>query len=556
VRPEELYASPAGSAAALRPGEVGFLPEHRTRAVVIGEVLLAALHHARPFRSLAEHVGAIQPHLPLWPAEDPRWRELLDALIAQGLLRSLDRWLADAAAAREAPGLPRALLLLGGRSESLPAWREAVGDTEPQLPLVLLRESAEAGEATPAGIRCLALEALLEQLPSASPLLARLPDASSRLCAAALLLAAGEVVLIADGELSPPLRSFPLTATGVTLGFSRAPEEVVELSPDRAQDAGAAPSPGTIGALLAPLGRVLADWLCELDPLDLAASAHGFAPSLVSPLYFHHRVATVTVGRRGRLAPGFWQFTRPPTGGLLSDRAAYADWLRGPHGASGVHRPKVSIPRLGRLTALDLRRLFPAPPLGMGAGPLALWSETVQVLNPDCLGLSWPLTLGGEARGDPGWLHAAPVGSEEQLLGDWIRRASDLVRAQTPEERIETLCRWLEDYALASEAHLARDLAEYRMMALAEPLRAMGALLQAPAPSGVAEEWREGLAIAFRRLAKGIEGGDEAPIPRSWREPEAVRALARGYARTLAMFRDAYAEALARRPLERLLARG
>lgn len=552
MRPEELYASPAGSAAALRPGEVGFLPEHRTRAVVIGEVLLAALHHARPFRSLAEHVGAIQPQLPLWPAQDPRWRELLDALIAQGLLRSLDRWLADAAAAREAPGLPRALLLLGGRSASLPAWREVVAEAGAELPLVVLTE--ELPEGLPAGMRCFTLGAMVERVPAAAQLLARLPNASSRLCAAALLLAAGEVVLIADGELSPPLRSFPLAATGVTLGFSRAPEEVVELPPDQAEDAGASPPSGAIRTLLAPLGRVLADWLSELDPLDLATSAHGFAPSLVGPLYFHRRVATVTLGRRGRLAPGFWQFTRPPTSGLLSDRAAYADWLRGPNGASGVHRPKVSVPRLGRLTALDLRRLFPAPPLGMGAGPLALWSETVHVLNPDCFGLSWPLTLGGEARGDPSWLHAAPVGSEEQLLGDWIRRAGDLVRAQTPEGRTETLCRWLEDYALASETHLARDLAEYRMMALAEPLRAMGTLLQAPAPSGVAEEWREGLAIAFRRLAKGIEGGDEAPIPRSWRDPEAVRALARGYARTLATFRDAYSEALGRRPLERLLA--
>lgn len=82
----------------------------------------------------------------------------------------------------------------------------------------------------------------------------------------------------------------------------------------------------------------------------------------------------------------------------------------------------------------------------------------------------------------------------------------------------------------------------------------MSELLQGPLPPGTAPEWREGLAIAFRRIAAGVTGGEDAPVPDAWRSPEAVRALVRAYSRALGDFCEAYLEALDRRPLERVLA--
>lgn len=555
MRPEELYASLGGTAAILRIGEIAFLPERQTRSVVLSEVLVAILHHTRAFRSLSEHLAEVPQRIGLLPPQDPRWREMLDALIAQGLLRSLDRWVVDAIRpGSEEPARPRALVLYGSAAR-VRAWQEAIGAAFPQTPAIFVSEEV-AGEEVPAGLQRLRPSEIAAMVPSAAAVLEPLGDSWLRALNAALLLAAGEVVLFADTQLRPPLHAFPIVATGVNLAPLRMPEEWVALPAAEAGKAGELAPAGAVSAMLAPLGRSIGEWLSTLDPIDLAASAHRFAPSLVMPGYFFHRLATVTIGRRGRVPAGLWQFEHVPAPGVIPDATAYADWLHGPSGALGVQKPRVDLPRLGRLSVLDLRQLFPAPMLGKGAGAVTLWTETVHLLNPGMLGLSWPLTAVGDDASEGGWLLSEPVGSGEQLLADWVRRAGDSVRAAHPAERCASVRRWLEDYALSSDEHLKRELVEYRLVALSEHLRTMSELLHGPLPPGTAPEWREGLAIAFRRIAAGVTGGEDAPVPDAWRRPEAVRALVRAYARALGDFCEAYLEALERRPLERVLAEG
>lgn len=540
-----LYAAVDGLAEALGEDECAFLPVGSAVAQVMTLQVLEALDHCRPFRTLDEHVDAIQQAIPALRGQQRAVATVLAHLLDRGLLRSDADLLGDLRlAARPRRAVNRQVII---RTCDRPAQLQALLDSATDSALAaagshwwVLDDSRDPDRAATqrraaeafARARGLQLrhcdgaqrQQLAERLAAAIPehraaiidLLGG-PGADPAFTGGrgfnlGLLLAAGEHCVLLDDDQTLELRERPGAAPGIDIGppgalpasfFADA--ESLRAATRRVDDARLLTALDWTGA---GLGALIDLPELTLSRQQLRGRTLAELPLLKPAL----RVVALTQGAWGsaRTASNTWMFTLDAASRRSfwgPDEAAYRHNLQGRMLLHGCDRARLLATGNFTPLAIDLTDFAPfAAPTGRGED--AVFAALTRFCVPDGAVLELPFALG---HGQEAGRLRQGVGGELELpsvnhfIRDFLGQRSEDYRAADPLQRLQLAAALLRDLAESAPQRLAEALSEYALVFRAVRIRRLQQAF-AEAASEAPPWWRADLNALVERHGKALTG--------------------------------------------------
>lgn len=521
-----------------------------------------ALARCAGFQSLDRHAAAIAGALPGLAGKSAAVRQVLDHLVARGLLLSATDWLAGLqhTAVEPAPlravfvHLPATAAHAAARLDALAAAEsvhraghryvvidDGAAAAASRESLARLRASGATVHHLDAARRRALSDALARAVPAAAASLPLLlgagPDGARNL---AMLLSAGARCLLLDGACGLPLHVAPDAQAGLELAGSAAMP--AHFHP-RVEDALAAGTPlagDPIAALAAPCGASIGTLVAPGGPFALGArDLVGLEPAALPPWSAATRVAALAVGRRGpaRERGREWLFELEPGSRerFWSDRDLYLRTLERPCVWRGAARARLLARGLEPPLALDATDLLP-PALPAGEGGDALFGLFLQALRPRdaVLVLPWSLAVHEGAPPRPAgaaWAPETPgLGS---LLTDLLAPRAAGLQAAAAASRLRGLAAALADLADAPPAQQVELVHEYLGFCRADLVaRLQAAFAAAPAAP---LHWQADVRALIEANGRALVAGH---VPRldGWPEALDAGACAARFARDVGAF--------------------
>lgn len=568
-----LYASVDGRVSPLSNGEVVFFDLHTEQLHVMTEQVLGAMDLCRPFRSLDEHVQALQQAMPALQQQADAVRRVLESLIARGLLISDVQYLERLGQApTQAAAAPAPFSALFIRACDRPAQLRRLLDSlleyerqfAPRRRYVVLDDSRDAGHAREQ-------RRLVEEFASAAGVEARhvgadawnaaasfaaaesgQVDAADRLLRRApaqrahggglgwnlaLLLGAGTRFALLDDDFLFPLRMHPEVDGRVDLGATGAlPARFLD-SLDEALAAGRErdidPLQDHLELCGAGLGSVLGRHaLLQLRPADL----RGLAPSALPHLTRSNRIIATVNGHRGHsgAATSGWMF-------VLDERSRESFWNERERYLRQIESPTLWYgPARSRLQAhgnftpfmLDGGELLPCTS-PHGRSEDLLFAGLCRLLAPQSLTVHLPTSIGHRQeseRNRAASLREAFTPGLNAYLADMAMSAAGEFHAVDRRLRLHAFATRLRDMAAASDAAIAGELREHLAYARSSLIQTLQSIVQSTKSAPV--YWLADLRQLIEAQGKALTQGGP-PRLADWKLASDEAAIAAAYRSSL-----------------------
>jgi hypothetical protein len=556
------FAAAPGVLLPLGGGEVVFRLRADGSQHVMTRQVFDALARCAGFQSLDRHAAAIAGALPGLAGKSAAVRQVLDHLVARGLLLPAADWLAGL---QRTPAVESALLrgvflhlpagaghaaalldaLAAAESVHRAGHRYIVVDDGAMAATrdALARLRTAGGDVIHLdGVRRRALaDALARAVPGAAAVLPLLlgpgPGAARNL---AVLLSAGARCLLLDGACAPPLHAAPDAEDGLDLAGSPALPARFHPRAEDALGAGAPLAGDPIAALAAACGQPIGALVAPGGAFALAArDLAGLEPAALPQLSAATRVAAIAVGRRGpaRERGREWLFELEPGSRerFWSDRDLYLRTLERPCVWRGASRARLLARGLEAPVALDATELLP-PSLAGGEGSDALFGLFLQALRPRdaVLVLPWSLAVhdGAPPRSaGAAWAPETPgLGS---LLTDLLAPRAAELRAASAQARLRGLGAALADLAAAPAAQQGELVQEYLGFCRADLVARLQAAFAAAPTAPV--HWQADVRALIEANGRALVAGDPPRLD-GWPEALDADACAAQFAREVGAF--------------------
>ncbi|MBN8426242.1 MAG: hypothetical protein J0L65_02115 [Xanthomonadales bacterium] len=499
-----LFATVPGEALALGNEEALFRESFTGRAHVMTLQVLQALDLCRAFQSLDQHVAGVCQHIEPLRGQQGAVRKVLESLANRGVLIEASEYVRQlgsvAVAGPSAPGAvivrtcnrPGALQrCLASALQYERRWlarrRYWILDDSDDARVVAsnaerVRHFAEASTCEARSITRADLETYWQRLSGdlsqqerhhASRLLQRdradPQDAGAyygRSMNWATLLSAGTQAIWLDDDQILDFRWHPQRSGGFQMGVALGDERTFAVVGE-ASSAGLAVEEDPLALHTQWCGRSLIDLLTRSPWSPKAGQWAGLAPSQSPLLKPGQRLVSTLNGHRGDTTSGGsdWMMSLPKLAreGWCTSRDSYLAGLSRPEVWQGSARAGLATVAAVTPTCIDAGSLFPAVPR-RGRGEDAVFSGLMDCLYPDGSQLEFPMAIEHrrETNSDRrGFSAQARQPAFMGVLSSLLRERADLIRAETPTQRLTCAAALLQDFAAMSATRCRAWLVEY-----------------------------------------------------------------------------------------------
>lgn len=499
-----LFATVPGEVLALGNDEALFRESFTGRAHVMTLQVLQALDLCRAFQSLDQHVTGVCQHIEPLRGQQGAVRKVLESLANRGVLIEASeyvRQLGSVAVAGQSP--PGAVIIrtcnrpaalqrcLASALQYEQRWHArrrywVLDDTDDTRVVASnaerVRHFAEASACEARSITRADLETYWQRLSGdlsqqerhhASRLLQRdradPQDAGAyygRSMNWATLLSAGTQAIWLDDDQILDFRWHPQRSGGFQMGVALGDERTFAVVGE-ASSAGLAVEEDPLALHTQWCGRSLIDLLTRSPWSPKAGQWAGLAPSQSPLLKPGQRLVSTLNGHRGDTTSGGsdWMMSLPKLAreGWCTSRDSYLAGLSRPEVWQGSARAGLATVAAVTPTCIDAGSLFPAVPR-RGRGEDAVFSGLMDCLYPDGSQLEFPMAIEHrrETNSDRrGFSAQARQPAFMGVLSSLLRERADLIRAETPTQRLTCAAALLQDFAAMSATRCRAWLVEY-----------------------------------------------------------------------------------------------